>query len=201
MKSPKSDSEKKRAAIQIIGGMPGVERLLRGETRVVSVPKAGLLRELRLGNGLVTADDFRTAFKHAGMKTSIRANDILDNPSLIALAQIEKKERDVELVIATPHELGCLTPPTLEEVCMCAMRFGLIRCTPEIGPQLRVQYPNQSKGEWLVIAMKPITRMDGYIHLYQVAHHADGLFLCATNVPTEHRFDMHTKFVFMKSSA
>lgn len=198
MKSPKRDSEKIRAAIKLIGGMPGVERLLSGEARVVSVPKVGVLRELRLGNGLVSADDFRTALKHAGMKTSIRANDILDNPSLIA--QIQKDERDVELVIATPHELGCPSPPTLEEARIHAMRFSLTRCTPEIGPQLRLQYPNQPRGEWLVVVMMPVTRMDGYIHLYQVAHHADGLFLCATNVPTEHRFDVHTKFVFMKYS-
>ena len=53
----------------------------------------------------------------------------------------------------------------------------VILCPNEVGPQLRLQYADQPKGEWLRIAMEAITASDGYRRLFSVGHDGGDLWL------------------------
>jgi hypothetical protein len=132
-------------------------------------------KTIKLGCGLQTADDFRKKVMEVGMKIGDWANDILGNPAFTATTS----ETEVELVIASVAELGFKDGATRKDIYVRAQEFGLDLCPPEVGPQLRLQYTDQPKGEWLVIAMEPITDSDGDLNLFRVAHGGGGPWLDA----------------------
>ena len=54
-----------------------------------------------------------------------------------------------------------------------AKELGLELCPNEVGPQLRLQYKDQPKGEFLLIAMEPIIGVGGDLSVFDVEHRND----------------------------
>jgi len=71
----------------------------------------------------------------------------------IALATVETK---IELVRASPTDLGFNETFTRKEMNARAKKLGLEPVPAEVGPQLRLQYLDQPKDEVLIMAMSPI---------------------------------------------
>lgn len=183
------------ALVNKLGGMEGVQRFLSGELLVSATAKVWKTwKTIQLGTGLQTADDFRKEVVKAGMKISDWANDILGKPAFTATTS----ETEVELVVASVAELGFKDGATRKDIYVRAQEFGLDLCPPEVGPQLRLQYTDQPKGEWLVIAMEPITVSDGYLGLFRVRHDEDVRWLRAVNGgPDDFWYGSH-RFVFLR---
>ncbi len=159
------------AIVNKLGGMEGVKRFLSGELPVSAKTKVWKTwKTIKLGTGLKSADDFRKEVVEAGMKIGDWANDILGKPAFTATTS----ETEVELVVASVAELGFKDGATRKDIYVRAQELGLDLCPPEVGPQLRLQYTDQPKGEWLVIAMEPITDSDGDLNLFHVGH-GDGV--------------------------
>jgi hypothetical protein len=151
-------------------------------------------KTIKLGTGLQTADDFLKKVMEAGMKIGDWANDILGKPAFTATTS----ETEVELVVASVAELGFKDGATRKDIYVRAQEFGLDLCPPEVGPQLRLQYTDQPRGEWLVIAMEPITDSDGDLDLFVVAHDDDERWLYAYNGYPAHFWNGHSRFVFLR---
>lgn len=130
-------------------------------------------KTIKLGTGLKKADDFRKAIKARGMKIGSCANDILGKPAFT----VSKTEQEVELVVATPKELGFNGNATYRDICNKAIELGLELCPAEVGPQLRKQYTDQPKDGWLVVAMEHITDSDGNLYVFDIEHDRNGLWL------------------------
>lgn len=166
------------ALVNKLGGMEGVQRFLSGELLVSATAKVWKTwKTIQLGTGLQTADDFRKEVVKAGMKIGDWANDILGKPAFTATTS--ETETEVELVVASVAELGFKDGATRKDIYVRAQELGLDLCPPEVGPQLRLQYTDQPKGEWLVIAMEPITDSDGRLSLFGVVRDGDERFLDA----------------------
>jgi len=94
-----------------------------------------------------------------------------------------KEKNNIKLVFISLANLGLSTKLNkikgieYEEICEQAKQFGLSLCPPEIGPQLRLQYSNQPKGEWIVIATEPIIDSDDIPKLFVVGSNDSGLWL------------------------
>lgn len=131
-------------------------------------------KTIKLGTGLKYADDFRKEVVKAGMKISDWANDILGNAFTVAGSVTE-----VELVACSVAELGFKDGATRKDIYVRAQELGLDLCPPEVGPQLRLQYTDQPKGEMLVIAMEPITDSAGLLRLFNVEYVDGGRWLSA----------------------
>ena len=58
-------------------------------------------------------------------------------------------------------ELGFNDGAYYKDICTKALELGLELCPAEVGPALRLVYKDQSRGEWLRIAMEAITGSDG----------------------------------------
>lgn len=128
---------------------------------------------IKLGTGLKTANDFRRALQSAGHKIGEWGNDILVKPAF----KVSTKETSIELVNVSVAELGFKDGATRKDIYERAISLGLELCPNEVGPQLRLQYKDQPKGEWLPIAMKPIADSNGSLRVFDVVHDDDGLYL------------------------
>jgi len=129
------------------------------------------LMTVKLGTGLKTADEFRSAFEKDGRRISDWASDIL---SKITVAT---KETELELVIASVAELGFKKGAKYSDICDRIKELGYDLCPAEVGPQFRLQYENQPNGEWLRVAMDPIKDSDGGLRVFHVLRGDDGLWL------------------------
>jgi len=103
------------------------------------------------------------------------ANDILGKSSFVPSV----KETEVDLVNISVAELGFKNGATRDKIYDRALELGLELCPAEVGPQLRLQYKNQPKGEWLRVAMDPIADSLGLLDVFFVYHHSGDLWLNA----------------------
>lgn len=81
----------------------------------------------------------------------------------------EETEVDlVDLVRVTVAELGFKKGARRDQIYGRAKELGLEFCSPEVGPQLRLQYQDQPNGDWILIGMEPITASDGCPNVFSV---------------------------------
>ena len=159
------------ALVNKLGGMDGVQRFLSGELIVSAATKVWKTwKKIKLGTGLKDADDFRKALKKADCNIGDWGNDILGKPAFT----VSPEEMEVELVVVSVAELGFKEGATRADIYKRAQELGLDLCPNEVGPQLRLQYKDQPKGEWLLIGMEPITVSDGYLFVFRVERNDDG---------------------------
>ncbi len=180
------------AIVNKLGGMDGVRRFLSGEL-TLSVPQFTIWKTVKLGTGLKIADDFRKALKDGGFKIGNWGNDILGKPAFTA----SETEMELPLVNVSVAELGFNDGATRGDIYERAISLGLELCPSEVGPQLRLQYKDQPKGEWLLIGMKPISDSDGYPNVFHVVHGEDGRWLNG-NGKWDTLWDGYSRFVFVR---
>jgi hypothetical protein len=182
------------AIVNGLGGMDGVRRFLSGELVVKLVDRNwSIWKTIKLGTGIKDADDFRKAIKDCGMQIGDWANDILCKPQFT----VATEETEVDLVIVSVAELGFKNRAKLKDIFTRAKELGLQLCPNEVGPQLRLQYPDQSKNEWLIIGMEPVADSVGYLRLFSVAHGGGGLWLGAYYDYPDSVWISSNRFVFV----
>jgi hypothetical protein len=104
------------------------------------------------------------------MKIGNYASDILGK---IPLAT---SEIDINLVVLSVSDLGFKDGAEYGKICRRAKDLGLDLCSAEVGPQLRLQYKDQSSG-CLFIATEPINVVDGDLTLFSVDRSGGYLWL------------------------
>ena len=150
----------------------GLQKVLRDA--LVPPPVFQIWKTIKLGTSLKTADDFRRALKQAGCKLGNKwGNDVIDQCAFTA----SETETDADLVVISVAELGFKNGATRTDIYTRAQELGLSLCPAEVGPQLRLQYTNQPKGEWLLVAMEPIADSVGNLDVFSVEHDDNGLLL------------------------
>lgn len=168
---------------------------LRNGGKVKYEPKAfPTWKIIKLGTGIKDATGFCTAIGDAKMRIGDWANDILGKPAF----KVSDTEQDVDLVVVTPKELGFNGNATYKDICAKANELGLDLCPNEVGPQLRLQYTDQPKDEWLLIAMEAIAGSDGYLVVFLVGHGDGGLWLDADGGDPGGVWSAGYRFVFVR---
>ncbi|MBI2062919.1 MAG: hypothetical protein HYT61_01610 [Candidatus Yanofskybacteria bacterium] len=157
-------------------------------------------KTIRLGTGLYTAGDFRKALANKGFVIGHWSDDAIEKPAFAASISREKKE--VELVKVTAAELGFKTGATRGDIYGRAIQLGLKLSPAEVGAQLRLQYPDQPHGEWLLIAMEPIEDSSGGLGVAEVGHGGHGgpgLWLCGDNSSSNYVWPGFVNWIFVRS--
>lgn len=183
------------AVLNKLGGIEGVMDFLSGKT-IVKVPSDektlfNVWKTIKLGN-YKNADEFRKALKKNGFKTGDWANDILDKPAFT----VAGAEEEIQLVNVSVADLGFKNGATYKGICAKAKELGLELCPNEVGPQLRLQYKDQPKGEHLCIAMEPITDSVGNLYIFGVGRGDDALWLDGNYGSSVHFWLARHRFVF-----
>lgn len=151
-------------------------------------------KTIKLGTELKTKDDFLKAIESQGGQTSYWAKQIMSKPEFSA----SEEEFNENLVILSVKALGFPDSATVKEIFERAKELGLELCPPETGPQLRLQYPEQSVGEWCLIGMNPITGSGGNPKLFDVRRGDDEPWLNASNGRPDRRFNGGDYFAFAR---
>ena len=128
-------------------------------------------REVKLGT--VEKDELPEVLKSQGCDISGGAWKILEDPGFRAAS----KETEVKLVKLTLAQLGFKEDTSAAEVYERGEELGLKMCPAEVGPQLRLQYPDQVPGERIIVAMKPIQS-----RVFGVDHNNFGKYLNCVNL-------------------
>ena len=180
------------AIINKLGGMEGVQRFLSGEI-VVKAPEHTfkVWKTIKLGT-LKNADEFRKALKKADCKIGDWGNDILGKPAFM----VASAEEEIQLVNLSVAELGFKNGANYGDICAKAKELGLELCPNEVGPQLRLQYKDQPKGEYLRIAMEPITGSDGHLDIFRVDRDGGDLWLSGSIGRSGDFWRANYRFVF-----
>jgi hypothetical protein len=149
-------------------------------------------KTIKLGAGLKTGDEFCVEIEASGCKLGIWGKDILDK------AVFTSRYREVDLVIKSVEELGFENGATRSQIYERAIGLGLQLCPSEVGPQLRLQYRNQPKDEWLLIGMQPVVDSDKVPSLFVVAEGGDNLWLTGDRGSANIRWKPQGRWVFIK---
>jgi len=185
------------AVFNKLGGTEGVANFLSGKTMVVKIPSDekisfNVWKTIKLGT-YHNVEALRNSIRSDGnINISDWANDILGKPAFtVALA-----EEEIQLVNLSVADLGFKSGATYGNICAKAKELSLELCPNEVGPQLRLQYKDQPKGEYLRIAMEPIAGLDGRLCVFYVEHGEGGLWLRGSYGDSDHFWDASSRFVF-----
>jgi hypothetical protein len=113
-------------------------------------------KTIKLGTGTASGPAFADALKAKGVTvttggTTNSAEELLGKADFAIAAQ----PTSVELIRVTPRELGFdKRKPEHDLLYKKAKELGLGACSLEVGPQLRLQYLNQPKGEMLFVGIQ-----------------------------------------------
>ena len=150
------------AIVNKLGGMEGVQRFLSGELVVKVAEKSfAIWKTITLGINK-SPGEYRKALKASGYRIGDYADQILNK------VKVSETEVQIDLVVKTVAELGFKNGATRKQIYDSAIELGLELCPAEVGPALRLQYPGQPYGEWLRIAMEPITDSGGHLEVFGV---------------------------------
>ena len=153
--------------------------------------KYNVWKTIKLGTHK-NADEFRKALKKDGFKIGDWGNDILGEPAFT----VSSAEEEIQLANVSVADLGFKNGANYGDICAKAKELGLELCPNEVGPQLRLQYKDQPKGEYLRIAMEPIAGSDGRLDIFRVDHGGDGLWLDGNHGHSDTFWLARNRFVF-----
>ena len=126
-------------------------------------------KTIKLGT-LKNVDEIRQALKDGRYSIGGMADDILGKPAF----RVSETEQDVELVEVSNEELGFKAGASYADTCKRAFELGLTYCPAEVGPQLRLQFKDQPKGTFVVVAMEAIADSDGDFLVFYVKRYEGG---------------------------
>lgn len=196
------------AAAKYKGGIPRLElvkshpdfkgRLYRWFDEIASEREAMLAiaerppwKRIKLGTHK-SAEALRQTLIDGGFKIGFLGDEILERITVVP------ESTTVELVLVTVAELGFPEGATRQGIYEKASYLGLQPCPAEVGPQLRLQYPDQPRDEWLLMAMEPITDSVGRLNVFRVEHAYDGQRLNAYYGSPGYFWYGHSRWVFCR---
>jgi len=128
-------------------------------------------KTIQLGTGV----DLAKALKRARMRISPWARALLASRGF----RTASAPTEIALLRVTARQLGFAKGARLSTIYRKLPKLGLALCPAEVGPQLRLQYPEQPPAEFTRIAMEPIRDDEGRLLAFGVDRGRDGLWLGA----------------------
>ncbi len=134
-------------------------------------------------------NQYRAALDAAAIKLGDSANEILGRPAF----PYAREPREVALVVLTGRRLGMQQPEPLAQLYRRARLAGLALCPAEVGPQLRLAYRDQPRGQVLHVAMEPVATWSGAPTILALANFGTPLLIGSNGSES---FMVPPRFVF-----
>lgn len=167
------------------GFLSRVLRVIRGEATVRPITKEdfSVWKTIKGGVKLKTPKDL----KKAGFQTDTYAEQLLEKVT------VASESTELDLVAVTSQDLGFTENALRAVIYERARSFGLQPCPDWVGPELRWQYADQPKDEWLRIGMDSDSG-----EVFRVAHTSHGLCLLTSRVMPFSVCNLDELWVFVK---
>jgi hypothetical protein len=136
----------------------------------------------------------REALDAARVRVGDMADEIIGRPAF----SFSTIPVTVDLVVLTPADLGFAHDASFANIERRATQLGLELCPAEVGPLLRLAYLEQPVGEFVRIAMKPVTTYSGLPMTLTVANGGTGPLLISGQSSPDLEFTPKSKFVFVR---
>jgi hypothetical protein len=149
-------------------------------------------KTIKLGTGLHCAEDIQYALNRKNVYYDECANKMFFSSSF----SVSDEEVDLDLIIVSVSELGLEDKSSRNDVIERALSLGLSLCPAEVGPQLRLQYLEQPRGEWLQVAMEPIYDACGLPSVFTIVHEDDECWLEGNTFRSNTYWSGDAQFVF-----
>ncbi|MDO8510244.1 MAG: hypothetical protein Q7S15_01320 [bacterium] len=122
-----------------------------------------------------------------------------DLRKILSRTKVSPSQASVDLAAIPLSELGFKAGGAIGDVCKEAQRRGLKLCTHEMGLQLRLQYKDQPRGEWLSV---PVTQegSKGTIDMFTIVNVRHGPRFRANEEKLAQFYHGHAIFVFVLPS-
>ncbi len=171
---------------------PGIFTQLQHMEHIYTAFPENPIRFSSIAIGTLSKEQLRLELENQGFKISISANDLLQTQEFT----INPTKEKLDLVHLSVADLGFKEGARYDAICARALELGLELCPAEVGPQLRLQYLNQPRGEWVVVAMEAIRSSDGYLSVFRVVHGHDGRWLHSLSGYPDNFYVAGFQFVF-----
>lgn len=142
-----------------------------------------------------SVNELRKALEANGNVIGDWANEILSKPAFT----VASEQTEIELVQISNFKLGFKEGAHLRDTYKRALELGLELCPNEVGPQLRLQYKDQPKDEWLSIAMCTIATSGDYLGVFYVIDYG-GPWLRGGDAHPDRFRDGNNCFVFVRNN-
>ncbi|OGN00615.1 MAG: hypothetical protein A3B91_02260 [Candidatus Yanofskybacteria bacterium RIFCSPHIGHO2_02_FULL_41_29] len=152
----------------------------------------GKIRKMEVFIGGKSKEELKKELAMKNIKVTSYATSVMDGNNFT----IKESSEKLELVRLTVKDLGFSNSATTQEIFDKAKTLGLDLCPAEVGPNLRLQYENQPLGEWVYVAMKPITDSGGNPRVFNLVRDVDGLWLHGYWANPDSRWRPGSEFVF-----
>jgi hypothetical protein len=140
----------------------------------------------------------RVALEQAGCAVGDDVDAMLDS----AAFPLAHAPRAIDLVVVSVAQLGFSKEASRAEIFARAKELGLQLCPPEVGPILRLQYPEQPVGEFLRIAMEPVRMANGdFADDLLVGNGGAGQSLVGARVRPDQTLSWNVLLVFARNSS
>ncbi|MDQ5938360.1 MAG: hypothetical protein QG603_408 [Patescibacteria group bacterium] len=158
-----------------------------------------ILMTVKLGTGLITDTDFLLAFERQWFRRLYMGSDAM---YMIRHRAFKVAEQLIEVSIVTPSvaELGFKKGARYADICDTGVSMGYDLCSAELGPQLRLQYKKQPKGDSLWLAMERICSGEPPMsrsYVFHLKRDAGGRYFYGDVVDADTFFDADVRFVFV----
>ena len=110
--------------------------------------------------GSMSTNELKEALRDSKFGTDRIASEIMDR------VHISGAGTRIELVKVSLEELLLGNDPIREQIYDSAREWGLNLVPAEVGPQLRLQYPDQPDGEEVFLGMVPMCARDGNDYIF-----------------------------------
>ncbi len=130
------------------------------------------LMTVQLGTGHGSGKELWDAIKEGGGRVSDWAKNVLRQKAF----RVQRNPTTLDLFVVSVEELGYPDGEYQTAIYKRALERGFSLVPAEAGPQVRLQYMNQPRGERLLMGMPPIVAAHGYGNIFVVGH-GDNLFL------------------------
>lgn len=137
--------------------------------------------------------EYHRAIENAGLSVSQFAG-----LALMGLP-IEAKSTRVQLVRVRVKDLGFTEPARYRRILIAAARHGLEPCPAEVGPMLRLAYPEQEQNfiDVPLIAMHPMECLGNRV-IFGLCHDEGGRHLFVLPADYADTFSLEDEFVFVR---
>lgn len=157
--------------------------------------------------GGIRADAFCKNLKKGGFKLDESVREFLMPPLMLSstfpymrrnplVFTVATEETEIDLANFSVGEMGFRDGARYDEICARGLVWGFRLCSVETVLQLRLQYLDQPKGEWLNAAMDSVADLFGFRIIFAIHHDHDGLWIGENSGYPGTFFHPESRFIF-----